>query len=440
MTATWFIQLVVLGYWVPQWSDGNGLIPGQDVVGFHNAAVEQAEMIALHGWSSWHLRPNGWGISGLMSAWYVITVPEPWVLVPIQALLYGICTALLAKLIFAITEKRRLALLAIAPAILLPSAAMVYAQPHRDLYVQFGLMLAIYGWWLLLQMQQAPFKHAARLAVAGAGLIAFGFLVAWMVREFSAEVFLGLAVLFVLLLGVMAFLHLRQSPMYVRSAVASPVVAALLVVGMFAFQSGDFFDRELEREPDSSNMKAVPSAEVTDLWHSAAWLPSAMDDTLRRLAGARDHFVRGYSHGRSAIDTHIHFRHVADMVVYTPRAVQVGLFAPFPNQWLPHPEAPPVRNAYRVLGGLEMAVLYLVLPFLLYAGWCWWRRPAFWVLFMPALAWVMVYAYTVPVVGSLVRYRFPGYVILVALAVAGLAQAVVDWRGRRRQATVVKSG
>lgn len=439
LAATWFIQLFLLGWLWPHWSDGNGLIPGQDVVGFHRVAVEQAEAIALYGWSAWELRPNGWGISGLMSAWYALTLPEPWVLAPIQALFYGVSVALLAKLVFAVTENSRVALLAVLPAVLLPSAAIIYAQPHRDLYVMFGLMLAIYGWWLLFRMQQEPVVKALGLAVCGSGLIAVGFIVAWVVREFSAEIFQGLGGIFALLLCLCAGYSLRQTRRHLTSTVASPVVALLLLFAMASFHSGDFFTRELQVAPGPT----APHASVEDMniervdgWHSVNWLPSRIDDPLRRLAGAREHFIRDYSHGRTAIDTDVNFRHVVDMVAYTPRAVQVGLFSPFPHQWLPHPEAEPVRNAYRVLGGAEMAVLYLVLPFLLYAGWCWWRRPAFWILLVPALAWVMVYAYTVPVVGSLVRYRFPGYVILVALAVAGLCQAVLHWRARtRRNAT-----
>jgi|GEM_PF-1693527 len=442
LAATWFIQLFLLGWLWPHWSDGNGLIPGQDVVGFHQVAVEQAEAIALYGWSAWELRPNGWGISGLMSAWYALTLPEPWVLAPIQALLYGVSVALLAKLVNVVTENSRVVLLAVLPAVLLPSAAIIYAQPHRDLYVMFGLMLAIYGWWLLFRMQQVPLVKALGLAACGAGLIGLGFIVAWLVREFSSEVFQGLGGLFVLLLCLLAGYGLSKTRRHLASTVASPVVALLLLFAMASFHSGDFFTRELQVAPERADSVIQPSAETETAsrlsrnWRSTTWLPSRIDDPLRRLAGAREHFIRGYSHGRTAIDTDVHFRHVIDMVAYTPRAVQVGLLSPFPNQWLPHPEAEPVRNAYRVLGGAEMAVLYLVLPFLLYAGWCWWRRPAFWILLVPALAWVMVYAYTVPVVGSLVRYRFPGYVILVALAVAGLCQAVLHWRARtRRNAT-----
>src|SRR5690554_2999065 len=338
-----------------------------------------------------------------MSAWYALTLPEPWVLAPIQALLYGISIALLAKLAFAVTESSRLSLLAILPAVLLPSAAIVYAQPHRDLYVMFGLMLAIYGWWLLFRMQQVPFAQALRLAVCAATLITIGFVVAWVVREFSAEIFQGLAALFVLLLGLLAWRSLRHRPCYRVSALASPIVALLLLVAMASFHSGDFFSHELESDTvDTLDTLDTTGPQVeSDRWIPAAWLPGRVDDLLRRLSGARDHFIRRYSHGRTAIDTDVHFRHVTDVVAYTPRAAHIGVFSPFPSQWLPHPDAEPARNAYRMLGGAEMALLYLIMPFLLYAGWCWWRRPAFWILLVPALAWVMVYAYTVPVVGSL---------------------------------------
>jgi hypothetical protein len=430
----WFIQLVVLGLVLPEWSDGNGLIPGQDVSRFHRVAASQAELIAIHGWSAWELRPNGWGISGLMSAWYAVTVPHPWALVPLQAAMYGIGAAILANLIGEVTSQRGMASLSVLPMVLLPSAGMIYAQPHRDIVVFFGLLLTIQGFWWLARIQYAAHvRLAVVLAISGTVLAFSGFVVAWSVRAFSGEIFQGLAALVVVVISVFSLSEYLKTRQFSWYAVVSPLMVLLVLVAMNQFHSGGHFSGYLKDvDPTPSPDDATVAVDIDRAWVSTSWLPAAVDDRLRRLSGAREHFLAGYSHGRSAIDTDIHYYRVADMLLHTPRAVQVALFSPFPHQWLPHPEAEPVRNAYRVLGGAEMAVLYLVLPFLLYAGWCWWRRPAFWILLMPALAWVMVYAYTVPVVGSLVRYRFPGYIILVALAVAGLCQAVLHWRAARQ--------
>jgi hypothetical protein len=39
---------------------------------------------------------------------------------------------------------------------------------------------------------------------------------------------------------------------------------------------------------------------------------------------------------------------------------------------------------------------------------------------VPSVAWIMVYASTVPVVGSLVRYRYGALLLLLCIALAAL--------------------
>lgn len=431
LSVTWFIQLIVLGYIVPDWSDGNGLVPGQDVERFHLVALAQADAITQQGWSAWELRPNGWGISGVMSAWYAITIPEPWALAPVQSLAYAICVMIIFHLVARLTTSSRLGVLATLPVVFLPTAAFLYAQPHRDLYVMLGLIVATYGWWLLIEGQVARGVQAIRMLLMGILCVMLGFTITWAVRDFAAEIFQGIAALMVLVALCFAVIRARYAPRLMLKGAMSVLATVLLLGAMQVFDAGNHFSSELTSTPE-----AVPASDVRaegqDSWQRTYWLPSAIDDPFRRLAGAREHFIRGYSHGRTAIDTDVQYRHVSDILAHTPRAMQVALFSPFPSQWLPHPDAEPVRNVYRLIGGAEMALLYFIIPFLLYAGWCWWRRPSFWALLMPALAWVMVYAYTVPVVGALVRYRFPGYIVLVALAAAGLAQAMLHRRAARQ--------
>jgi len=214
----------------------------------------------------------------------------------------------------------------------------------------------------------------------------------------------------------------------------------MLSAAMATFHSGGHFDSQLpvmERTttaPQASEApltpRGAPGEEVKGdvVWAPSGWVPTAIDDRLRRVAGARDRFIYLSGDGRTAVDTDVAFRSVGDMLRYTPRAIQIGLTSPFPHQWLPHEDAPPVRNVYRLAAGLEMVVLYAVLPFLLYAIWVWRDRPVLWVMLIPAASWLMVYAYTVPVVGALLRYRYGAYMFILALAVAGLMRAIHDYR------------
>ena len=443
---TWFIQLVLLGLIVPQWSDGYGLVPGQDVTRFHRVAMEQAGLIREYGWSVWELRPNGWGISGILSAWYALTCPTPWAFAPVQALIYGICGALLFSLLRHLIGRPRWALIVLLPMIL-PTAAFVYAQPHRDLLVFMGLVLAIYGWWLLARMLSTPLGLQWILGLlCGAGLILAGFMVAWSVRAFTAEIFLGLSILMIVILLVFFLCNIGSEPLSIYLfKITIPLIAVVLSFVMVSFHAGGGWNRYLTiaeeptRVEDSvieiSNLQNSTklSHKYDDVWRQSNWLPSKLDDRVRRLAGAREHFLINYSDGRSAVDVDIRFRSVEEILPYMPRALQIGLLSPFPNQWLPHEEAPAVRNVYRVVAGAEMVLIYVVLPFLLYAIYAWRKRPELWIMLLPALAWVLIYTYTVPVVGSLMRYRFGGYIIIIMLAMAGLLQAIHDYRNWRRR-------
>lgn len=439
LLGTWFIQLVLLGVIVPDWGDGHGLVPGQDVSGFNRVAMEQAALIAERGWSAWELRPEGWGVSGLLSAWYALSHPAPWAFAPIQALMYGISAGLIYALISHLLGRRPITLLALVP-MLLPTAAFVYAQPHREAFVFFGFALAIYGWWSLARLIAEPMgRRWAVWLAAGPALVFGGVTASWAVRAFSAEIFQGLAVLMTGLLSFLAALAIWRSGLRALPGLAAPAMASGLLLAMTAFHAGGHFDglplAEGTDTTEELETTADDRADDRTRWHASAWLPDAMDDRLRRLASARDHFADGYDHGRTTVDADDRYRSVEDLLLHTPRALQLALLSPFPQHWLPHEDAAPVRNVYRVVAGLEMVLAYAVLPFLLYAVWVWRARPELWVLLVPAVSWVMVYAYTVPVVGALFRYRYGGYIIILIVAVAGLVRVLEDLRNRRALAS-----
>lgn len=455
LLVTWFIQLFLLGVLFPHWSDGEGLIRGHDASRFHQRAVEQAQLINEYGWGAWELRPGGWSVAGVLSAWYALTLPAPWIWAPVQSLMFGLGGALLFVVLHEVTESRRIAAIAALAVLALPSAAILYAFPHRDIFIFLGLMLAIFGWSRLAAMQGEPWPLSLWLALWGSTAVLAGYLLAWVSRTFAAEIFQGLAGIVFILLSLFAVVHLaRRRPLYLGT-LASPVIALALLAAMYAWHAGGEFGRHLatadtslvqstelrqesgpasgagqisETEPEK--FSAVARKPLADQWHRVGWLPHAIDDRLRRLAGARDRFIVVSGHGRTALDIDVSFRSAQEMLEYLPRALQIGLFSPFVHQWLPSADAPVHRNVERVIVGAEMVFLYPILAFLLFAIWRWARRPVFWLALVPALSWILVYALTVPVVGALVRYRYAAYVVILALALAGLLAAISDLQRR----------
>jgi hypothetical protein len=406
------------------------------------------------------LRPRGWGVSGILSAWYALTVPRPWAFVPVQAALYATAMAVVFVLIRAVCGRARVALIAVLPFLLLPSAAMLYAQPHRDGFVFFGLMLFLLGWWRVLGIQaQRHWLGMGWFTVSGATLVGLGFAVTVVVREPAGDLLQVTGALLVLTIVVVGVAGLVRGP---AVSVAASCVGMLAAVGLLmalvvGHQGSGYVQwttlapeatpqaetagvsprlgtarRRADAEAPQQAVAPAPAlnpqqqAIAEAVWSRSTWLPRRVDEAFRRLTGARNHLITRYPHGRSLLDADVLFGSAAEVIAYMPRAAQIGLLAPFPGDWLPHPEAPSFRNVQRLLMGAEMLVFYALLPFLAVAVWVWRGQPALWFLLLPASVWVMVYALSVPIIGAMVRYRYVAYIMLLSLAIAGLVRVITD--------------
>lgn len=431
----WVIQWGILGVLFPQWGDGHGLLKGHDASGFNQVAMAQAAMIAEQGWSAWQLRPNGWGVSGILSAWYAMTWSSPAAFIPVQALLYGLAGGCLFVIFRTITGQHHLAVWGLLP-LFFPTSAVIYAQPHRDIFIFFGFMLVLFAWlqWVLMitGYRSALF---ARWVAAGSALL-IGYLVVWSVRPYAAEILLVVNLILLTLAILVAGLRMLQRGQIELPSVAAISGALIVILLTSQFAVTKSYDQIYVKQRVGAEQvadidhSAVTSNEaaLSQQWQASAWLPSRIDDQFRRLSTARDSFAIENHFARSAIDLDRRFGNVGDVVAYTPRALSIGFLAPFPSQWRPQPAAPINRNVERVLAGVEMAFFYLLLPFLALAIYQWRRSTPLWFVLIPALAWLMVYSYTVPVVGALVRYRFPAYMIILGLAIMML----ITFISRRR--------
>ena len=421
LLVTWFVQLYLLSGPLVNWSAGEGMLAGHDITNFHAVAQAKAAEIAENGWSAWELRPHDWGVSGLLSAWYAITAPKLWLWAPLQALLFGFAAVLMRELILKVFDSPRIAGSAVIIVLLLPGAALLYVYPHRDFFVFLGFLLVLYGSLQLMQLSTMGYYETfARLAIS-ISIILLGFFCAIAVRQVAAQIFMGLSFILVLVaVGAMFAKPGRSSGLSVIS-----LVFAMLLMGLVTFSGTG--PREFHAEPGWTDPKdAVAEVEATpsQRWAATPGVPLVIDQQFENLAAARDRVIRIDGHGLSAIDLDITFRSIADFIVYLPRAAQIGLLAPFPKDWLPHPDTRPHRNVERVLMGAEMMVVYALLPFLLLACWRYRQRLALWVIALPAISWIMLYALTVPVVGTLVRYRYGPLLLLLAVALAMLLKLV----------------
>lgn len=160
---------------------------------------------------------------------------------------------------------------------------------------------------------------------------------------------------------------------------------------------------------------------------------------MKSIAYARTGFVTSYPGAGSMIDPDTTFHSSMDIVRYTPRALQVGLFAPFPTMWFTGGVNPAAR-IMRAVTGFEMAICYILLagvflamPLLYARG----IRTAL-VLIVSCVVIIAILSLAVPNVGTLHRLRFPFLMLLVGFGAAGWA-LIVSYlcsiaRRRRRHA------
>ena len=143
------IQFVILGMIKPEWSNGVGLLLNTDSVAYHEYAVELAERILREGWQVWELSPKDLFSVGFYGAVYALTVAEPWVAIPLNAVAHAFSALLIIQLMRLLVDDWRIAALAALPYVVFPSASMWYSQLLKDGYFNLGTLLFCYGWMRL---------------------------------------------------------------------------------------------------------------------------------------------------------------------------------------------------------------------------------------------------------------------------------------------------
>src|SRR5262245_32325625 len=120
-----FVQRIVIPHLAPQLNGGGGLLIGTDAPFYHSQAVKIAEAIRINGLSTWRLRaggPDGDSVMGLTSGIYALTWPEPWVVLPFNALLHALGGVYIFQFLLPLVSRRRSAIIGALPFVLFPSS------------------------------------------------------------------------------------------------------------------------------------------------------------------------------------------------------------------------------------------------------------------------------------------------------------------------------
>jgi hypothetical protein len=425
-----FVQLVFLPYLAPpSMNAGNGLLVGYDGGKFHRLALDASMQIKEFGWSAWKLNPGGQVVSGIASIFYSLIAPKPWTLLPLNGVLHGIASVALFEILIIIVKKTGLAYLSSLPFILFPSSLLWNAQMHNENYVIPGVLLLLYGWIFLANIQRGLNLKKSWKAIFS---IILGSIIVWVVRDYVMVVINALAFLVVILLMAIytilligKHINLKQLLLYIGMIALVWIISTPSLFNEFNQSFGKQTPSGNGSSSFSLDLGPATSTEISGKsknaipWTKSAWLPDLIDSNFKNLSQTRAKFIRDWSYAGSQIDTNVVFSSAYAVINYIPRAMEISLLAPFPSDWL----ASGYKSAASLMrkeSGVEMIIIYVCLLGLIYSLWNFRAKIEIWVLSAISFGMLIVYTCTIPNVGALYRFRYPYLMPLVCLGLSGV--------------------
>ncbi len=417
VSAALLFQFVLLPS-IPSMHGGAGLLAG-DSLFFHQKAIELAQDIEARGWSVWSPWPypqvGCYGNVALLAVLYVFSGPDPVSIIPINAMLHagsGLLIVMLGREFHPGRVGRWAGVVVGALFVALPSSLNWYAQVHKDTYSIFGFLLLLYSGGLSLKACE---ENRGRQLLAVIFLAAAGLAMTSFARPHNLQLFVGLAVLLCFVAGVQHY--------FLRRSVAAPLLVASLIV-----VSASVVKPEAAHQFSLSSSAIVTDTEALDndflsaankwRWVPTDYIPDLVERIPKQLSNYRM-FMAAYGvreGAKSMIDLERMPANLGEFFSYLPRAAQVAVFAPFPETWFKH------VSPIRLIGVVEISLMYLLFPGVL--AFLWWNRrlPAAWWVFGAAMLMLVAEGYLIANLGTLHRIRYPFLMVLMLMGAIGWAR------------------
>lgn len=409
--AVWHISIVVTLFAVGKFQlapaqvypNGLGKSFAADSVVYEAQCVELSRRLRSEGivsWATWptqlHLRVYSLPLT-LFSRWLTFNI------LAIEALNLFYYLAILV-LVFKIGQgvfNYRSGLIAAGLVALWPSLLLHTTQLFRDPLLILAVLFLI---WSVVESLRRKLS-LSRGFLLGLGSIA-AIMTIRIVRQpmwYPIVMALGTALL---LLAMRTWRERRAS----RGAVlfAFMLLAALIVTPRLQPYFLNQQELRADRSIVHSEVQKMPIA--VQIATSRAGFNSYYDEN-GNLAPAQD---------GSLIDSDIQVRTLGDVIRLVPRAIEVGLFAPFPNMWFQTGRQ--VGSSGRLLAGIETFLIYVIECLALFGLWRARRHLSVWFLTVFVVVGLVALGLAVNNIGALYRLRYPFWIIMVILGAGG-----IDW-------------
>jgi hypothetical protein len=409
LTVGLLVQFVILPIIFPSahWKDG--LMVGGDWVQFHTEGVEIAKRVQQEGWSAWTLRHpiSGQAMSGIAGLFYALTgIHKPWVLLPFNAFLHASAGLILYILLRLLDISKKTALIFTIPFIIFPTSLTWVSQIHKDGLYILGMYLTFLS--LALAFSNEIKKNVISILAGVLGAFVF-FTVG---RGYALKIVYYFYALFLLISLLTATINLvwKGKESFLRYGKTAFVFFVIFATyGLLQLQTQTQTQTQTE-------------------WYWNPYIPDKIENLFYTLAVWRNEIWAQYLSGRpGAIDEDIKFRSVGDFIEYTPRALTVGFFSPFPRFWFSQGSTTGGTIA-RYITPFEAIYLWFAWLLLPIALWFHRKKLWFWLVFLMCLGFVWFHVVAEPNVGPIVRKRY-GYVML--LSAVSYSTAMELWRRRK---------
>lgn len=420
---------LVIPHFMPSAIDGN--IQG-DPYYYHLLAIKKTVEMKALGIEEFELRPEGQGPAGLASLAY-LAINNPYSVVLINALLHGVSVVIMT-LILVRWFPLRTSLIAITPLAVSPHMMLWFSQLNKDSFALVGSLLFIYG---LMRFICADGKTIFRSGLISLFVMVVGIVLLWVVRPYVNQILLPIVAI-VLMIGLL--LRTIGNHRYLGGGWFYAIYGAFVLANLGLLGHGAASDQtiagfnhyeQVTKAESKAESKAVflSCLEKIDknTWRDEWFLPDYAESKLRAMMGQRCLIFTildtqdNPTTLRSVVDADIMPGGSVEALRYFPRAVLLGVFSPWPRDWVFVFEYGP--SFFYTLVPLEAILLYAGL-----GGLCLWLlRTRQWAILTPvgiSAAVMSIYAMATPFLGALYRYRYPWWMVMICIGVAATFEVV----------------
>jgi len=480
------IQFVILPIFLSHSHWGGGFLNNRDAITYHRISSEVAENINKEGLSAWSIKPRSThhelygissGINGVVSLIYSYTGPNLWAIIPFNAVVHSLSAIILINIFMLLGAGKATAVFSSMPFIFFPSSAQWWAQIGKDGVFILGFFLLIYS---ILYGVQAKNNKTFFLAIAG---VALGMFSIWLMREYIVIIAMLLTSLLIIFWAiysyafnkvfnyafVISYLFLNGMSIHTNLYDLNSIVEFKEQINEQRKEQAKEHINEQAKEHINEQAKEHINEQKQELDQSNPLKHSAVLDEyegvdesmnqpdgvrvgessnnflyssmvivkdkiqsvllsiekkmIRKINGYRDNFEAIKT--VSSLDYTKRYSSIGDVILYLPRALQIGLFAPFPDQWLKSGSSR-ANTIMRKVAIFEMSIFYISFMFLLANVTKLMKNPAVVFVLLLSVGMILIQTYSVTNIGTLYRMRFLFHIIICGIGVFAFVEYFIN--------------